>query len=142
MAAHADGDWSRWVFMIGAFCTLFSTLVVVVAASGRMWADLLASLGMIDGGNPATVRRCHQTVQAIWLSGLLIGCLAMRSAPAELIIVGHFIIGAFMTPLLMLCIVWLAFHTDRRVRLGRVSAAALIISAAAILGCVLIGLSI
>lgn len=136
------GEWSRSIFMIGAFATLFSTLLVVVAASGRMWADLLGSLGVIDGANPAIVRRCHQAVQAVWLTGLLIGFLAMRSAPAELIILGHFIIGAFMTPLLMLCIVWLAFHTDRRVRMGRLSATALLISASIILGCVLIGLSI
>lgn len=136
------GEWSRWIFMIGAFCTLFSTLVVVVAASGRMWADLLGSMGLIDGTNSVMVRRCHQTVQAIWLAGLVVGFLAMRSAPAELIILGHFIIGAFMTPLLMLCIVWLAFHTDRRVRMGRLSAAALIVSASIILGCVLIGLSV
>lgn len=38
--------------------------------------------------------------------------------------------------------VWLAFHTDRRVRMGRASATALIVSASIILGCVLIGLAV
>ena len=45
------GEWSRWMFYLGAFCTLFSTLVVYTAASGRMWTDLFTSLGLVDGKN-------------------------------------------------------------------------------------------
>src|SRR3972149_10573972 len=28
------GDWSKWLFLLGAFCTLYSTLVVLAAARG------------------------------------------------------------------------------------------------------------
>jgi Mn2+/Fe2+ NRAMP family transporter len=134
------GEWSQWVFFCGAFCTLFSTLVVYTAASGRMWTDLAASLGLLDRDNPITTRRCHQAVQFVWLALLLAGFLLLEKQPAKLIIVGHFVLGAFMTPLLMFAICWMAFQTDRRVRMGRWWATALLASAGVILYCVLRGL--
>jgi hypothetical protein len=42
----------------------------------------------------------------------------------------------------MFAILWMAFHTDRRVRMGRGWAAALVASAAIILACVLVGLAV
>jgi len=136
------GAWSKWPFMIGAFCTLFSTLVVIAAASGRMWADLFGSFGLLDIRDPNAARRCHQIVQTVWLCGLLAGFLLMEKPPADLIAAGHFILGAFMTPLLMFAICWLAFHTDQRVRMGRLTAAALLTSMVVILACVFANLYI
>ncbi len=136
------GEWSRWVFYVGAFCTLFSTLVVYTAASGRMWTDMFSSLGWLDRDNPHSTHRSHQWVQAAWLAALLLAFLAMEKQPARLIVLGHFVLGAFMTPLLMIAILWMAFHTDARVRMGRGWATALVASAAIILTCVLGGLAI
>lgn len=136
------GEWSRWVFYVGAFCTLFSTLVVYTAASGRMWTDMFCSLGWLDRANPHTTRRSHQWVQAVWFAALLLAFLVMEKQPARLIILGHFVLGAFMTPLLMFAILWMAFHTDARVRMGRGWASALVASAVIILSCVLIGLAV
>jgi hypothetical protein len=130
------GAWSKWLFVLGAFCTLFSTLVVIVAASGRMWADLFASLGVLDAKNPDSVRRCHQIVQTLWTCGLVAAFLLIKETPADLIIAGHFVLGAVMTPLLMFAICWMAFHTDPRVRMGPLAATALIASTLVILGCV------
>lgn len=136
------GEWSRWLFYAGAFCTLFSTLVVYTAASGRMWTDLFGSLGWLDAKNPTTARRSHQAVQFVWLLLLLTAYLVLEKQPARLIVLGHFVLGAFMTPLLMFAIVWMAFHTDARVRMGRGWATALVASAAVILACVLVGLAV
>jgi Mn2+/Fe2+ NRAMP family transporter len=127
------GDWSKWLFLVGAFCTLFSTLVVIAAASGRMWADLFASLGLLNARDPEALRRCHQIVQTLWLCGLLAAFLLINKQPQNLIIAGHFVLGAIMTPLLMYAICWLAFHTDQRVRMGRLTAAALVGSVLVIL---------
>ncbi len=132
------GDWSKWLFLIGALCTLYSTLVVIAAASGRMWADLFGSLGLLNTGNAQAVRRCHQIVQTVWLCGLLGAFLMIDQTPVELIVAGHFVLGAIMMPLLMFSICWLAFHTDRRARMGRWAAAGLIASVAVILGCVVV----
>jgi Mn2+/Fe2+ NRAMP family transporter len=134
------GAWSKWVFVIGAFCTLWSTLVVITAASGRMWADLFGSLGFLNTTNPHAVRRCHQITQTVWVCGLVAAFLLIKEAPADLIIAGHFVLGAVMTPLLMFAICWMAFHTDRRVRMGRGTAVALIASVLVILVCVLVNL--
>ena len=134
------GAWSKWMFVIGAFCTLWSTLVVITAASGRMWADLFGSLGFLNTTNPHAVRRCHQITQTVWVCGLVAAFLLINEAPADLIIAGHFVLGAVMTPLLMFAICWMAFHTDRRVRMRRGTAVALIASVLVILVCVLVNL--
>jgi hypothetical protein len=101
-----------------------------------MWADLLASLGVLDAKNPGSVRRCHQIVQTVWTCGLVAAFLLIKETPADLIIAGHFVLGAVMTPLLMFAICWMAFHTDPRVRMGPVAATALIASTLVILACV------
>jgi len=134
------GAWSKWLFVIGAFCTLFSTLVVITAASGRMWTDLFRSLGLVDAGNPNAVRRCHQIVQTVWVCGLVGAFLLIRQPPAELIIAGHFVLGAIMTPLLMFAICWMAVHTDARVRMGRATAVALAATVVIIVVCVIANL--
>jgi manganese transport protein len=130
------GAWSKWLFLVGAFCTLLSTLVVVAAASGRMWTDLFASMGLTGSREPDTIRRWHQVVQTVWLVGLLAAYLLIDKPPANLIVAGHFVLGAVMMPLLMFAICWLAFHTDRRVRMGPLAAIALVVSVLVILFCV------
>ena len=40
------GPTAKGVFMVGAFCTLFSTLLVFAASSGRIGADFLHQLGV------------------------------------------------------------------------------------------------
>jgi Mn2+/Fe2+ NRAMP family transporter len=130
------GEWSKAIFVVGAFCTLYSTLVVVAAASGRMAADLLGTFGIIDRNNQPIVRRCHQWVQTLWLVVLLAVFVMVPTQPEQFVQSGHWVLGAFLTPLLMFCICWLAFQTDRRVRMGTWTAVALIMSVAIIFGCV------
>lgn len=136
------GEWSRWMFYLGAFCTLFSTLVVYTAASGRMWTDLFASLGFVDRKDPHCVGRSHQISQFVWLAALWAGFLLLPKEPGRWIVTGHYILGAFMMPLLMFAVLWMAFHTDSRVRMGRGWAAALVASAVVILACVVVGLAV
>jgi manganese transport protein len=136
------GEWSRDLFYVGAFCTLFSTLVVYTAASGRMWTDMFACMNIVRRDDEPAMRRSHRIVQLVWLVGMFIAFLAMPKQPAQWIVLGHFVLGAFMTPLLMLAILWMAFHTDARVRMGNAWAIALLASAAVILACVLGGLAV
>jgi hypothetical protein len=137
--------WSKWLFVVGAFCTLYSTLVVISAASGRMWGDLFASMDFVDRDNPDAMRRCHQIMQTVWICGLVAAFLFMShfyadQTPEKLIVAGHFVLGAIMTPLLMFAICWMAFHTDKRVRMGRGTAFALVASVLVILACVVVNL--
>ncbi len=130
------GGWARGIFYAGAFCTLFSTLVVATAATGRMWADLLASLGVLARDNERSRQRCHQIVQAVFLLFLLVVHFFVASEnPGKIVKLGQYLAGIFNTPVLMLAICWIAFQTDRRVRMGRVGASLLLGSVLIILIC-------
>jgi Mn2+/Fe2+ NRAMP family transporter len=134
------GLWSRWVFLVGAFCTLFSTVVVVAAASGRMFTDFFASLGWIERDDDRVVRRSHRLVQSTWLLGVLTVFLLFPQQPAKLIIFAQAWVAIFSGPLLIFAICWMAFHTDRRVRMGKLSAALLVGTSVVLVVCVMGGL--
>ncbi|MEC7556872.1 MAG: Nramp family divalent metal transporter [Planctomycetota bacterium] len=135
------GAWSYGVFMFGGFCTLFSTIVVVVAASGRMWTDLLSSMGTFEYENPTARRKYNRIFQNIYLAaflGLTIYSSVFGANPAELVILGQWVNGVFNTPLLMIGVLYLAYQTDKRLRMSTVTSLLLIATAAAIMGCILI----
>jgi Mn2+/Fe2+ NRAMP family transporter len=139
---QTHGSWSYAVFVAGAFCTLFSTLVVVTAATGRMWADVLCSMGLVDRADDRAVRNTHKFVQAVYLAGMLIAFLTIQEPPARLVVFGQFFSAVFNTPLIMFGICWLAFKTDPRLRMRFWAAAALLASVTVITTCVLLGLAI
>ena len=137
------GGWSYGVFMFGGFCTLFSTIVVVVAASGRMWTDLLSSLGVFDFQDSQVRRRYNRLFQNLYLIAFLLISLyaaLFGASPARLVIVGQWINGAINTPLLMVGILYLAFNTDKRLRMGTFTAVMLVGTALLITACILFGL--
>ena len=133
------GDWSYLLFMFGAFCTLYSTVVVVAAATGRMWADVLSSVKLLDGGDERARRRYHRLFQSLCLLGSLGVALGLRQPPERLVMFGQYVNGLFGTPLLMAAICWIAFRTDRRVRMNGVMAILLVASVAAIAVCLAVG---
>jgi len=128
------GAWSYGLFMFGGFCTLCSTLIVAAAASGRMWTDVLSSMGAFEWENEKARLRCNRGFQTLYLFGFLMITLFMTK-PEKLVILGQYVNGLFNTPLLIFGIVWIALHTDRRLRMGRISAALLLITVAIILTC-------
>lgn len=136
MYTSTYGGWSKGVFLVGAFCTLFSTLIVGTAAFARMWCDMLASFGWLARDNPASWRRCWRAVQSIYLVAFLAVIFALGHTPEKLVIFGQYISGLICTPLLMVGICWMAFRTDRRVRMGKLMAVLLVLSVVVIGACV------
>ena len=134
------GAWSYGIFMFGGFCTLYSTIIVVVAASGRMWTDLLSSMGVINYEDATARRRFNRIFQNLYLAAFLGITWFIPSSPEILVIMGQTINGAFNTPLLMFGIAWLAFHTDKRLRMGRATSILLIITILIIAACLIYGL--
>jgi Mn2+/Fe2+ NRAMP family transporter len=125
------GPWSYAVFMFGGFCTLFSTLVVVAAASGRMGADFAASLGYIRWDDEAARRR----VVRGFTNGFLLIWLGMAffmSRPENYVTFGQAVNGLINTPLLVTGILLMAFRVDRRLRMSRATAVLLVVSAGVI----------
>ena len=102
-----------------------------------MGADLLGTMGVLKRSDGRVVRRAQQWFQSIYLALVLVLFFVLRGErpPAAIVIFAQFVSGLFNTPLLMLAIVWLAFRTDRRVRMGRVSTVCLLASVAILLAC-------
>ncbi len=69
------GPTAKGIFMVGAFCTLLSTLLVFAASSGRIGADFLNLLGVGSAQNEEGRKRWSRTLQtafpAFWLSVIL-----------------------------------------------------------------------
>ena len=136
------GPWSRYVFLVGAFATLFSTVLVATAASGRMFGDFLGSLGVINYRDLKMRSRVHRLTQ-FWLLLMVLGVfLWCGSAPVRLIVFSQFFSAVFSTPLLLFAICWMAFHTDRKARMSQLTAFFLVTTSLIIVACVVVGLVI
>lgn len=132
MFTDTYGTWSYLVFMFGGFCTLYSTLVVVAAATGRMGADFTSSLGFIDWHDEGARKKIIRAVMLAFMTVWLLMSLFMTQ-PQNYIAFGQFANGIINTPLLIIGIVMMAFRTERRLRMGAVTTGLLLISASVIL---------
>lgn len=133
------GDWSRLIFLTAGFCTLFSTLLAATAANGRIFTDFFCSLGLVDRRNERMVQRSHRTVQTLFLLSVLSIFLFLPKNPEKLVILSHYVIGLIGTPLAVVGIGYLAFQTDRRVRMGWVGGGLLVVSAGVLVTCLVVG---
>jgi Mn2+/Fe2+ NRAMP family transporter len=136
MFTDTFGTWSYLIFMFGGFCTLYSTLVVVAAATGRMGADVSSSLGFIDWHDEAARKKVIRIVMMSFMTIWLLMSLFMTQ-PQNYITFGQFANGVINTPLLIIGVLLMAFRTEKRVRMGTVAAGLLLLSAA-VIGYVLI----
>ncbi len=120
------GTWAYWFFMFGGFCTLFSTLVVFGSSWGRMWTDLMDSMGFKVWED----EKVRFTWVRAWQSLFLVCCLAFAwgiPKPVKMIIFGASING-LMLPFFALSMVILARRVDLELRFNKLSNIALSIS--------------
>ena len=70
------GGWAYYLFMVGGFCTLFSTLLVFAASSGRIGADFLRQIGVRALSADEGYRRWGRILQIgfpfLWLVFILL----------------------------------------------------------------------
>ena len=82
------GDWAYYLFMFGGFCTLFSTLVVFTASSGRITVDFLRQVGvgaLEDGARRLkTIRLLQIAFPLSWLGATLV----LAEKPLALLLLG------------------------------------------------------
>lgn len=136
------GPWSKGIFLVSAMATLLSTLLAATAVNGRIITDFLCSLGLVDRSRPQAVRRSQQVVQTAFLVSVLTLYLMVPTRPALMVLVSHYIIGVAGTPLATIAICWLAFRTERSLRMSWSVAVLLLASAGVIMGCVVFGLAV
>ncbi|MCZ6657865.1 MAG: Nramp family divalent metal transporter [Gammaproteobacteria bacterium] len=117
MFTETLGAWSLWVFGVGAFFILFSTVLSAIGAGGRFIPEYLIELGIIDRAN---VRR------KLWIRGyvLVIPVLSFVlymtfQNPVVLVTIGA-ITAALFLPIQSGATLWLQrHHMDQRVRPSR-----------------------
>lgn len=70
------GGWAKGIFMFGGFCTLFSTLLVFAASSGRIGVDFLDQTGLVafqgERGRQQAMRALQIALPFIWLVVILV----------------------------------------------------------------------
>ena len=110
------GGWAKNIFMFGAFCTLFSTLLVFAASSGRIMLDFLRQTGAVA---PQTseqrmllLRVLQIGIPLLWL----IGELGYAEKPFLLLRLGANCNNLLLIPLAF-GVLHLAMRLDGRVRM-------------------------
>lgn len=136
------GPWSKSIFLISALATLLSTLLAATAVNGRIITDFLCSLRLVDRSCPKDVRASQQVIQTTFLLVVLTLFLLVPTRPALMVLFSHYIIGVLGTPLATIAICWLAFRTEKPLRMSWPVAVLLLGSAAVIIGCVVFGLAV
>ena len=135
------GPWAKIIFFVSALATLFSTLLAATAVSGRIVTDFLCTLNIVDRNRPKSIQTSHKVIQSIFLWFTLILYLFFPERPGVMVILSHYIIGVFGTPLVAIAVCWMAFRINRSMRMSQPVAWLLVGSAAVIIGSVVLGLS-
>ncbi len=98
------GPWAKFLFLIGAFAALYSTLFTATASWARVWGDAFGQLGWMKFGNlheqKKTIAILTWILPAVWC----ILFLFMQS-PVMMII-----LGGIATSILLLLIVYVAIY--------------------------------
>ena len=125
------GPWAEYLFLIGAFAVLFSTLVGSTASVPRLWTNTLGLLGVIDWHDVRVRRRTIQILTCclppVWASFFL-----WVQSPVLMVQIGGIGGGVFL--LAVVIAVWRLRSTgvDKRFRANPWLTAALAVSSAAI----------
>ena len=137
------GHGSHLLFGVGAVATLFSTLLISSAASGRMGADLLGTMGVLERSDATAVHCWQQRFHTFYLGCVFVVFLLLKGnqPPAVIVIFAQFVSGLFLTPLLMFSVGWLAFHTEKPLRMSWLSGACLVVSIVVVCGCIVAALA-
>lgn len=118
MFTQTLGPWSLWLFGVGAFCILFSTMISFIAGEARYIPDYIMELGYMERQNLAARR--------FWIRGyctvIPIFCFAVYiwiQNPRLLITIGALVAGMLL-PIQSGAVLWLQKkRMDLRIRPGR-----------------------
>ena len=122
------GPWSLWLFLVGAFAVLYSTVFGATASNARLFADSLAVFGLVRYAEPRDRDRLVR-VGCVLLPALSTVVFLVFGAPVSLVFVGAVAQG-MMLPFLALGALHFRFRdTDPALRPGRLWTVALLLSA-------------
>ncbi len=123
------GDTGLWLFLLGAFVVLFSTVFIATASNGRLAADLFHLLKLVRVDSDESRARAVKWT-CISLPVVYLVIFASFGSPVSLVAVGA-VAQALMLPLLALAgLYFLYFETVRSLKPGRTWTMLLWLSAA------------
>ena len=124
MYTQTLGQWAWWLFMVGGFFVLFSTVVSGLGGGSRMIADVMGVIGVIDPNDYKMRIRVRQ-IWAVAAPAIQSLCYFFIKNPVWMLTVSG-TVGAMMMPLVAGNTIYLRyFRTDRRIGPGRKSDAVL-----------------
>ena len=88
ICTESVGDWAYYLFMFGGFCTLFSTLLVFTASSGRIGVDFLRQVGVSSLNSEGARRQLLRVLQVAFPFTWLCFILVKSDAPLALVLLG------------------------------------------------------
>ena len=119
------GPWAKGIFMFGSFCTLFSTLLVFTASTGRIGTDFLRQVGLAPLEREEARLRLIRILQIafpfVWLCVILV----LPDTPLALVLLGANANNLLLIPLAY-GVVHLAMRAADRVRMSLWSELALL----------------
>lgn len=119
MYQETFGGWSLWLFLIGAFAVLYSTIFTATAANARLVVDALSVFQVKRYANDAERQRMLRWMCAAVPLAWTVLYLAWGS-PVTLVFIGAIAQG-MMIPFLALAALWLNYRqTDPALKTGAV----------------------
>jgi len=113
MYIHIFGDWTKIVFMIGAWAVLFKTLYVASAGHARLSADFLKMVGLVNYEQPGLRHRWIQRFCIFFPALALVLYLAFRE-PKMMVTIGGYAQGVTVPVIAGAALYLRYFRTDRR----------------------------
>src|SRR5690606_37543234 len=95
-----------WIFIVGAFIVLYSTVFISTASNGRLFADLLKMFGWVKDVTPEARQR-HIRIACVALPALYLVFYLGFGQPVTLVTIGAVAQG-IMLPLLAIAALY--FH--------------------------------
>jgi Mn2+/Fe2+ NRAMP family transporter len=118
MYSATFGDYARYVFLVGAFCVLYSTFFIASAANARMLTDWLGLIGVYDRRDDEK-RRLGIAAFSIVIPVVATSMYLVLREPVAMVMLSG-VMQALMLPMIGYAVLYFAYRrTDPRIRARR-----------------------
>tara|TARA_B100001094_G_scaffold329032_1_gene390889 strand:- start:80 stop:1417 length:1338 start_codon:yes stop_codon:yes gene_type:complete len=125
------GPAAKGIFMLGAFCTLFSTLLVFAASSGRIGADFLHMIGVDFAKKEEDCKKLSRTLQTAFPAFWLLVILIWSQTPFFFVLLGQNSNSILLLPIAY-GVLYLAMRETKDRRMSPLVGLALVVTVLAI----------
>lgn len=113
------GKYSKYIFLLGAFCVLYSTFFIATAANARMLTDWFCVMGIFQRDDHEK-RRLGIAILCIVFPIFSTTAYLYLESPVRMVMISG-VMQAFMLPIIGVAVMYFAYKkTDRRLRGSRI----------------------